>query len=626
MILLLALLLQADDAGALIERLRSAKPEDRSVAADKLKDLGRAAVPALEEAAKSPDPALADQAKYLLKVVPIREKLSSIVYGLMPDVEDRLARGGVEAWTQVLMDTLKKDKDGDPIYTSLRKTDLEALAIPVVEGEKDPRLRLAAVELVVEWKLQRMLPTLAKVLEDPDPDLRVAAARAIGRLAGREYANQIIRALQDRDANVCIQAIDTLKLLKARDAVAPELFPLLRDPRVEVRVKALSALKELRVSNTEFEIVVLLKDVNLPLRAAAAQALGELGGRAKLADLAALLRDADAEVRRAALWSLGVLDAKEVVANIVPLLGDPVAGVRARAAEALARINVKEPKLVALLEDPNDDVRFRAAWSLGELGFGEAELRKAAKSDHVLPAAAAAYALGRLGVVDAIPEILALTRRGVEPSARSLAVTALGGVGGEAELRKLLEDPEPSIRRAALQSLGRLNADAEYQKLLTDVDPTVRMWAGLALARRGIRDGVPAVMEAAPKCTEVSFLWLNRLHAQELWNRLENTTLDQPLEGTLDEILEQLNTKTRAFLQRWPHSYRYQPRFRIPAGTSLLGVVERLEFWSRSEYLSDGPATRARFELLFISQGIQMTSPENAIANHKYRIEHWRHK
>lgn len=618
MIFLLALLLQTDDPRPLIEKLRSDKPEERAAAAEKLKYMGRPAVPALEEAVKSPSLEVREQAKYILKVIPLREKFSSVLYGLMPDAEDRLARGGVEAWTEVLMDTLKKDKDGDPIHTTLRKSDLEALAEPVVAGEKNRYLRAVALQLVVDWKLKGVLPTVAKVLEDPDPAMRVAAAQAIGRFGAREFMNPLILALRDPDAKVVAAAIDALKPFWP----APEDFivPLLGDVRVEVRGHAFAALKG--NDKHAHAIAALLKDVDLHLRAAAALALGEMSSGGHIPALVLCLDDGDPGVRRAALWSLGVLDAKEAVEAITARFADPEPSVRARAAEAVAKIGMKEKKLLALLDDPDDDVAFRTAWSLGELGFGEAELRKALTSARPRLAGGAAVALGRMGAEDAIPGIVALTKPGSDSGTRWLAATALGGLGGADELRKLLDDSQATVRWAAAQSLGRLNQDADYKKLLADADADVRVWAGLALARRGLRDGVETVLQEAPKPWR-TYLWLNRLHSPKSWNRLENTALDEVLEGTADELLEKLVAKSKLgwSVRRQFAKYRSQPRYRLPAGIDLLTALDRLLFWSRSEYVSDAPSTRVRLEIVLTDTEIQVTDPQSAITTHKQRLK-----
>lgn len=61
------------DPDALIEQLASPDPRERDSAADALKNMGAAARPALTRAAESPDPAIAQQARALLRTLPWHE-------------------------------------------------------------------------------------------------------------------------------------------------------------------------------------------------------------------------------------------------------------------------------------------------------------------------------------------------------------------------------------------------------------------------------------------------------------------------------------------------------------------------------------------------------------------------
>ena len=84
---------QEDDAGAaeLVIRLRSDSLEEREKATRRLKEMGKAALPALEKAARDKDVEVASRARHLLKVHGVREKLSEGLLKAMPGVEDRLA-------------------------------------------------------------------------------------------------------------------------------------------------------------------------------------------------------------------------------------------------------------------------------------------------------------------------------------------------------------------------------------------------------------------------------------------------------------------------------------------------------------------------------------------------------
>ena len=134
-------------------------------------------------------------------------------------------------------------------------------------------------------------------------------------------------------------------------------------------------------------------------------------------------------------------------------------------------------------------------------------------------------------------------------------------------------------------------------------------------------NGVETVLKEASKPSG-SYLWLNRLHSQKSWNRLEGTALDETLEGTADELLEKLIAKSKlgSSVRRPFAKYRFQPRYRLPAGIDLLTALDRLLFWSRSEYITDAPSTRVRLEVVLTDTEIQVMDPGQAIAIHKQRL------
>src|SRR6476646_8421631 len=90
------------EAGALIEKLRSGRVEERVQATERLKEMGKAALPELEKAREDKDPEVAKRVLHLIQVAALREKLSPNLLKFNPRLEDRLAEGG-HAWTEVLL-------------------------------------------------------------------------------------------------------------------------------------------------------------------------------------------------------------------------------------------------------------------------------------------------------------------------------------------------------------------------------------------------------------------------------------------------------------------------------------------------------------------------------------------
>ncbi|MFL6195551.1 MAG: peptidylprolyl isomerase [Thermoanaerobaculia bacterium] len=191
------------------------------------------------------------------------------------------------------------------------------------------------------------LPTLRKLLADPEPRVRAWAARALGIVGGEEDLAALRPLLDDADPGPMIQALRAARALvaggkaKPAGAWAPRLAVLLNDPRPGVRVSAVEAAglwgsPELggvlasRASTGEAwergAALVALAAGKLPaaagliaqaaaaddvaLRARAAEAAGELGLSAGGAVLEKLASDPTPRVRTAALAAWLAADPK----------------------------------------------------------------------------------------------------------------------------------------------------------------------------------------------------------------------------------------------------------------------------------------------------------------------------
>ncbi|MEU0068636.1 HEAT repeat domain-containing protein [Streptomyces sp. NPDC006332] len=194
------------------------------------------------------------------------------------------------------------------------------------------------------------VPTLCRLLDDRDPEVRRAAARALGRC---------------RDP-----------------AAVPYLLACLTGPRTVppgVVTHALSALGPEGMRS----VAVGLDHPEHLARAVAVEVLGETGAVSRTAEVVHALRaDTHAEVRiRAAraLGRLGMPDGLEPLLAAVPP-GRPVA-LRIVAVSALGSLGAvaATPRLAALLDDTDPHVAATAARALLRLGpQGEAALRSAA--------------------------------------------------------------------------------------------------------------------------------------------------------------------------------------------------------------------------------------------------------
>lgn len=235
---------------------------------------------------------------------------------------------------------------------------------------------------------------LRAALADPRPRLRVRALSAITELRPPDLAALLAAALEDPDPQVRQEAL-------FRGGVAGLAA---RSPEAVASLGRLGAA-------ADPALVAFLSHPRPQIRRAAAEAVGfrpqDPPGGDLLAALRAAVADPDPGVRAAALGTLGASDDDRPALERALL--DPDPQVRQIAAETLGRHRVRAalPALIAALADGS----WAAARALGQIGGAEvqAPLRAALVDDRV--AGVAAEALGALGDPAAIPAVRALVAR-----------------------------------------------------------------------------------------------------------------------------------------------------------------------------------------------------------------------
>ncbi|MFO0755602.1 MAG: HEAT repeat domain-containing protein [Byssovorax sp.] len=343
-----------------------------------------------------------------------------------PDVEVRLrvAQAAI---------SLRMPKAGDQVMAWL--------------SEGDPRIRLAACDVIRASPTDRSVVALGRVLGDPDAHVRLAAAAAMGSSGMSEAVSPLLGHLDDTSPEV-------------REEVARALGRI-GDPKAVV------------------PLIGKVQDSVPDVRKTTARALGELGDPRATSALMLALQDASAEVRLEAVGALGRLRADEATEAIAPLIEaaeapdvspgtfagrpTPATGigsgeVRAAALRALGRIGSEAAVKVLIAALGRDDpgaARSPVREALASAGKPAATALSAllAGSPSQNSAAGAALVLGALRAPEGEAAITRAMQRGVLPLRQGLrALAQIGSGSALPTVLELLDDNDPTVRKEAIRA------------------------------------------------------------------------------------------------------------------------------------------------------------------------------
>jgi HEAT repeat protein/energy-coupling factor transporter ATP-binding protein EcfA2 len=363
----------------------------------------------------------------------------------------------------------------------------EALRSEIVPllGDEDPEMRVTAARAL--GRLGQATPAVARVLHgalgDPDPRVRIAAAGALGWLgqATPEVVRALVGALGDADPLVRIAAARALgQLSQATPEVLRALCEALGDTEPQVRIEAARALGQLGQATPEVLRALrgALGDAEPRVRIEAARALAQLGQATPevLRALLGALGHTEPLVRIVAARALGQLGqaTPEVVRALLGALGDAEPRVRIEAARALGQSSEATPEVVrallGALGDAEPRVRIEAARALGQLGQATPEAVRAL--------------LGALGDAD--------------PTVRIEAARVLGQLGQATPevvraLRDALDDADPLVRYVCVGQLHALeHATPEMAPLAREGLAQAEGWSARVELARYLGDAGPA--------------------------------------------------------------------------------------------------------------------------------------
>jgi len=374
---------------------------------------------------------------------------------------------------------------------------------------------------------------LARYTKDPNPQVRLAAVSALGRIGREEGGVNLVRALEDPDGDVRAAAAFGIGLLDDSTRTGG-LLRALEDPVHGVRASVVEALGKVGNYKVTQRLLDMLDSPSPELRGEIALALGRLEDPTAIEPLMRLLeKDPESGVRWKAAWALEKFHEDHVTQALVRALEDKDPMVAVLASRGLQKrgegfeweavlpalkhpdwrvqVNVlmaignssdslAVPSVLESLDSPNHHVRTAACLILGDLKGWQAVEALKERLDDPSPdvRGEAVNALARIGGRRVFSDVTSRT----EDSERYVRVRAHEALGhlqlpkSVAFLVPRLKDPDSRIRSAAAKGLSTLRQKGSTEALVGALeDPD---WVVVAVAAEGLgtlrsRGSIPAL-------------------------------------------------------------------------------------------------------------------------------------
>jgi HEAT repeat protein len=334
---------------------------------------------------------------------------------------------------------------GDP-ERDIRGNAIDAIvAIYVVPP---PRERVSSAEGAFDWTEYRTTPwavspallaNLQRGLSDDWPSVRRDAAYALGVVLtppiDRRVADQLMYSLSDPDASVRLAAARALGRLRAVSA-GDQLIGRIVDTSLPVRLASMRSLGEIREARALTALRLQLDYYR-----------GGTAGRTALEALARIAHPSTADLFAQEKFSKDGRHRRYAYEGLAR-----IGGIAAADAVALEQL---------LMEERDKPVSAAMAFALAAAGRPYLDRVVLALADNETANQAIEYVV-ELGT--ASPSTLVPYLRHADPIVRERVATAMGFVadaGAEAALAQLTTDGDPSVRRAAEASLVRRRASKQ---------------------------------------------------------------------------------------------------------------------------------------------------------------------
>jgi HEAT repeat protein len=366
-----------------------------------------------------------------------RDIVSALVTAADGDESDAVVAAAIDALDELGQDAL------ETLITSMADLDLDdgaadwmkAKAFVRALAADVPELRMAAANALGELEEDDAIPKLIERFEDSDPRVRARGARACGLINDPRATDALEGLLSDPNADVRREAADSLGRIGNRQALQA-LLQLYDDDSERVRRIAVSGFGKFSNDRPVEHLIDALADDSAAVRRTAVFSLIEL--------LSNVPTEQSHEIRETVVEKLSATEDETVVAPLVEILERSTqAAQRRNTAWLLGRVMDDESNrdavdaLITALEDGGQMTQQFAATSLADIGgtYVEKELLEIASDPEGDSEARgqAVFTLGKVGDEETAREIENLLDDAEDETVRERAFSALSKLGGRTQ-------------------------------------------------------------------------------------------------------------------------------------------------------------------------------------------------
>jgi len=218
----------------------------------------------------------------------------------------------------------------------------------------------------------RVVELAAPLLQVAEPAKRRMAISVLSEQKGEEAATLVLAGLKDQDVQVRSAAAYGLRHFGDDPRIIDSLTEALNDRNASVRKQAIDTLAQLKDPHLAVHLLPLLSDSDRDVADSASYKFYELKDPKVVELIGPLFQHDDRQVRLRIAVILGYQKGPKAAGLLISGLKDPDAGVRAFAAQVLRQF-ANEPGVVdslkEALSDLDADVRENAAESLRRSGI-----------------------------------------------------------------------------------------------------------------------------------------------------------------------------------------------------------------------------------------------------------------